>query len=78
MSRSTGRDEPSNNKGAIMGEIIALIIFFAGGTDGGRAVNTDLRFTNMPTCERAAEKVKAGVRRGSNLAGADAVCVSLR
>lgn len=36
---------------------VILVILLLAGTDGGRAVNTDIRFASMKTCEEAAAKI---------------------
>jgi hypothetical protein len=38
---------------------IALVIFFNGSTDGGRAINAELRFSTLGQCEAAARTINA-------------------
>jgi hypothetical protein len=52
---------------------ISLVILFSGGADGGRAISTDLRFTDMAVCEAAAERISKLSSRGLT-----AVCVNTR
>lgn len=52
----------------------ALVIILLAGSDGGRAINTDLRFDTAARCERAAEQVRSVQRTGWVPA---AVCVEV-
>ena len=37
----------------------ALVIFLSGGNDGGRAINTELRYTDQTACNYAASVLNA-------------------
>jgi hypothetical protein len=55
-----------------------LIILFGGGVDGGRAIDTNLKFHSEETCETAARKIAvARVEGRGDLYSARAVCVAV-
>lgn len=43
----------------MIGKVITLVLLFAGGIDGGRAVDTGLKFSEASKCEAAATKIEA-------------------
>lgn len=38
---------------------VVLVMIFGGFGDGGRAINTDLRFTDKEACQVAAKQIEA-------------------
>lgn len=53
-----------------------LVIMLIAGTDGGRAINTDLRFKTEPECRTAAEAITKDAARAFNVTAATCVFTS--